>query len=121
MVSYEVSLGFIILSVVLCAGSTNLYDIVVHQTTLLTWHCWFLWPQCVLFGISAIAETNRAPFDLPEAEAELVAGYFMDYSALTFALFFLAEYSAMLLMATIINLLFLGGWHSPIPGFDTSL
>ena len=116
MISYEVSLGFIILSVVLCSGSTHLYSITAHQDSFRVWHCWFLWPQCVLFRISALAETNRAPFDLPEAEAELVAGYFLDFSSMAFALFFLGEYSAMLSIAVLTIILFWGGWQSPFSG-----
>jgi len=95
MISYEVSIGFIIISVLLCVGSTNLYQIILHQDSLLFWHGLYLWPQFLLFFFSAVAETNRAPFDLAEAEAELVAGYFVEYSGMAFALFFLGEYSNM--------------------------
>lgn len=95
MISYEVSIGFILISVILCVGSTNLYQIILHQHNFFFWHCWYLWPQFFLFFLSALAETNRAPFDLAEAEAELVAGYFIEYSAMAFALFFLGEYSNM--------------------------
>jgi NADH-quinone oxidoreductase subunit H len=109
MISYEVSIGFILLSVVLCAGSFNISEIVFAQEDV-----WFfapMFPVFLLFVISAFAETNRHPFDLPEAEAELVSGYNVEYSAMGFALFFLGEYSNMLLMSTLISLLFLGGWY----------
>lgn len=114
MLSYEVSIGFILVSVLLCVGSTNLYQIVLHQHTFFFWHCWYLWPQFFLFFVSALAETNRAPFDLAEAEAELVAGYFIEYSAIPFALFFLGEYSNMLVMCTLLSIFFCGGWIAPI-------
>ena len=114
MISYEVSIGFILISVLLCAGSTNLYQIVSHQNMFFYWHCWYLWPQFLLFFFSALAETNRAPFDLAEAEAELVAGYFIEYSAMAFALFFLGEYSNMLVMCSLMVIFFCGGWFSPI-------
>lgn len=118
MISYEVSIGFILISVLLCVGSANLFQIVDHQDSLLYWHCWYLWPQFFLFFFSALAETNRAPFDLAEAEAELVAGYFIEYSAMTFALFFLGEYSNMLIMCSLLTIFFCGGWFSPIPFLD---
>nr|YP_010455077.1 NADH dehydrogenase subunit 1 [Vischeria punctata]AML60715.1 NADH dehydrogenase subunit 1 [Vischeria sp. CAUP Q 202]UUA03913.1 NADH dehydrogenase subunit 1 [Vischeria punctata] len=108
MVSYEVSLGFILVCVVLCAGSFNLTSIVLAQQ-----HVWYYlphFPVFVLFFISALAETNRHPFDLPEAEAELVSGYNVEYSAMGFALFFLGEYANMLLMSALTTILFLGGW-----------
>nr|YP_009579062.1 NADH dehydrogenase subunit 1 [Vischeria stellata]QBK36829.1 NADH dehydrogenase subunit 1 [Vischeria stellata] len=108
MVSYEVSLGFILVCVVLCAGSFNLISIVLAQQ-----HVWYYlphFPVFVLFFISALAETNRHPFDLPEAEAELVSGYNVEYSAMGFALFFLGEYANMLLMSALTTILFLGGW-----------
>ncbi len=112
MVSYEVSIGFIIVSVLLCVGSLNLSDIVQAQKTV-----WFVIPHLpmfIIFFISALAETNRAPFDLPEAEAELVSGYNVEYSSMPFALFFLGEYANMILMSAIGSLLFLGGWLPPI-------
>lgn len=118
MISYEVSIGFILISVLLCVGSANLHQIINHQHTLCYWHCWYLWPQFLLFFISALAETNRAPFDLAEAEAELVAGYFVEYSAMAFALFFLGEYSNMLIMCSLSALFFCGGWFSPIEFFQ---
>jgi NADH-quinone oxidoreductase subunit H len=112
MVSYEVSIGLIIISVLLCAGSLNLSTIVLAQKDI--WYCVPLFPLLVMFFISVLAETNRAPFDLPEAEAELVAGYNVEYSAMGFALFFLGEYSNMILMSGLTALLFLGGWLAPI-------
>ncbi len=123
MVSYEVSIGFVIVCVLLCVGSLNLQDIVIAQKS-----CWFfipLFPMFVVFVISALAETNRAPFDLPEDESALVAGYFTEYSAMLFAMFFLGEYSAMILMSSLGTILFLGGWLPPfdneffniVPGF----
>ncbi|MGF1624490.1 MAG: NADH-quinone oxidoreductase subunit NuoH [Alphaproteobacteria bacterium] len=108
MVSYEVSIGFVIISVLLCVGSLNLSDIVRAQEGL--WFCIPLLPMFVVFVISALAETNRAPFDLPEAEAELVSGYNVEYSAFPFALFFLGEYANMILMSGMTTVLFLGGW-----------
>lgn len=108
MISYEISIGFIVLTTVLCAGSFNLSNIVLAQTK--TYFIIPLFPMFILFYISMLAETNRHPFDLPEAEAELVSGYNVEYSAMTFALFFLAEYSNMLLMSSFSAILFLGGW-----------
>ena len=108
MISYEISIGFIILTTILCAGSFNLSTIVLSQTKI--YYIIPLFPMFILFYISMLAETNRHPFDLPEAEAELVSGYNVEYSAMTFALFFLAEYSNMLLMSTLSSILFLGGW-----------
>jgi NADH-quinone oxidoreductase subunit H len=108
MVSYEVALGFVIVSVALCAGSFRLTEIVNAQESM--WFCVPLFPLFIVFFISALAETNRHPFDLPEAEAELVSGYNVEYSAMGFALFFLGEYANMLLMSVLTSLLFLGGW-----------
>lgn len=108
MISYEISIGFIVLTTVLCAGSFNLSTIILAQTK--TYYIIPLFPMFIIFYISMLAETNRHPFDLPEAEAELVSGYNVEYSAMTFALFFLAEYSNMLLMSTFAAILFLGGW-----------
>ena len=108
MISYEVSIGFIIINVCICVGSFNLSDIVLAQKN--SWFIIPLFPMFVLFYISMLAETNRHPFDLPEAEAELVSGYNVEYSAMTFALFFLGEYANMLLMSTFSAVLFLGGW-----------
>jgi len=113
MISYEVSLGLLILPVILLAGSLNLSEIVAAQERTV-WFVFPLLPCAIMFFISMLAETNRAPFDLPEAEAELVAGYNVEYSSIIFAMFFLGEYSNMLLMATVIVLLFFGGWLSPI-------
>lgn len=112
MVSYEVSMGFVIITVLLCVGSLNLTDIVLAQKTV--WFCIPLLPMFVIFFISTLAETNRAPFDLPEGESELVAGYFVEYSAMTFALFFLGEYANMILMSGMTVILFMGGWLPPL-------
>ncbi len=111
MVSYEISIGFVIITVLLCAGSLNLSRIVEAQEGL--WFAIPLLPMFVVFFVSALAETNRAPFDLPEAEAELVAGYNVEYSSMTFALFFLGEYANMILMSAMTTILFLGGWLPP--------
>ena len=113
MVSYEVSIGFIIICIVLCVGSFNLTEIVIAQKNI--WFCIPLFPVFIMFFISALAETNRHPFDLPEAEAELVSGYNVEYSAMGFALFFLGEYANMLLMSCLTTILFFGGW---LPLFD---
>jgi len=113
MVSYEVSMGFVIVTVLLCAGSLNLTDIVRAQE-----HVWFfipLFPMFIVFFISTLAETNRAPFDLPEGESEIVGGFHVEYGAMTFGLFFLGEYANMILMSAMTSILFLGGWLSPIP------
>ena len=112
MVSYEVSIGFVIITGVLCVGSLNLNDVIEAQRGL--WFCIPLLPMFVIFFVSGLAETNRAPFDLPEAEAELVSGYNVEYSSMTFALFFLGEYANMILMSAMTVILFLGGWLSPI-------
>jgi NADH-quinone oxidoreductase subunit H len=112
MVSYEISIGFVIISVLLCVGSLNLSDIVRAQEKV--WFALPLLPMFIIFFISALAETNRAPFDLPEAEAELVAGYNVEYSAMAFALFFLGEYANMILMSGMTSVLFLGGWLPPV-------
>ena len=111
MISYEISIGFVIVCVIICSGSFNLSEIVFAQKAV-----WFfipLFPMFLIFIISALAETNRHPFDLPEAEAELVSGYNVEYSAMGFALFFLGEYANMLLMGSVISIFFLGGWSSP--------
>jgi len=109
MISYEVSMGITIVSVILLAGSLNLNDIVIAQKNL--WYFIPLFPMFLIFFICALAETNRHPFDLPEAEAELVSGYNVEYSAMSFALFFLAEYSNIILMCSMTVILFLGGWY----------
>ena len=108
MISYEISIGFIILNISVCSGSLNLSQIVLSQSEI--WLIIPLFPLFVMFYISMLAETNRHPFDLPEAEAELVSGYNVEYSSMTFALFFLGEYSNMLLMSALSSILFLGGW-----------
>jgi NADH-quinone oxidoreductase subunit H len=115
MVSYEVSMGFVIITVLLYVGSLNLSAIVEAQSGgFWNWHFFgLLFPMFVVFFISTLAETNRAPFDLPEAEAELVSGYNVEYSSMTFAMFFLGEYANMILMCGMTSLLFLGGWMSP--------
>ena len=123
MVSYEVSIGFVIITVLLCAGSLNLTKIVEAQTTV--WFAIPLLPMFIIFFISALAETNRLPFDLPEDEATLVAGFTTEYSSASFMLFFLGEYANMILMSAMTTILFLGGWLPPfdiapfnyIPGF----
>ncbi len=112
MVSYEVSIGVIIINVLLCVGSLNLTDIVLAQQNI--WFIFPLFPMFVIFFISALAETNRPPFDLPEAEAELVAGYQTEYSGMMYAMFWLGEYANILLMCALGSILFLGGWLSPI-------
>ncbi|WP_075521595.1 NADH-quinone oxidoreductase subunit NuoH [Candidatus Pelagibacter communis] len=112
MVSYEVSIGIIIINVLLCVGSLNLSDIVRAQENV--WYIIPLFPMFVIFFISALAETNRPPFDLPEAEAELVAGYQTEYSGMMYAMFWLGEYANILLMCALGSILFLGGWLSPI-------
>ena len=112
MVSYEVSIGVIIINVLLCVGSLNLTDIVMAQSKM--WFIFPLFPMFVIFFISALAETNRPPFDLPEAEAELVAGYQTEYSGMMYAMFWLGEYANILLMCAMGSILFLGGWLSPI-------
>ena len=119
MVSYEVSIGFVMVCVLLCVGSLNLNDIVLAQRTV--WFCVPLFPMFIVFFISALAETNRAPFDLPEGESEIVAGFFVEYSALSFGLFFLGEYANMILMSAMTSILFLGGWLSPLPFFPFTL
>lgn len=113
MVSYEVSMGLVIITVLLCVGSLNLSHIIDAQRGM--WFAIPLFPMFIVFFISTLAETNRAPFDLPEGESELVAGYFVEYSSMSFALFFLGEYANMILMSAMTALLFLGGW---LPPFD---
>ena len=123
MVSYEVSIGLVIVCVLVCVGSLNLHDIVIAQDSV--WFIFPLFPMFIVFLISALAETNRAPFDLPEDEATLVAGFTTEYSSASFMLFFLAEYASMILMSAMTTILFLGGWLPPfdiapfnyIPGF----
>ena len=119
MISYEISIGFIVLSIAVCVGSLNLSKIVLAQKEV--WLLIPLFPLFVMFYISMLAETNRHPFDLPEAEAELVSGYNVEYSAMTFALFFLGEYSNMLLMCALSSVLFFGGWLPPFDIFPLTL
>lgn len=117
MVSYEVSMGFVIVTVLLCAGSLNLTDIVLAQDRgwgLLNWYFLPLFPMFVIFFVSILAETNRAPFDLPEGESEIVGGFHVEYGAMTFGLFFLGEYANMILMSALTAILFLGGWLPPV-------
>ena len=123
MISYEVSIGLIIISVLITSGSLNLSEIVMKQENM--WYVIPHFPMFIIFFISTLAETNRAPFDLPEAESELVAGYNVEYSSMSFGLFFLGEYGNMILMSSMSTILFLGGWLPPldinffqnIPGF----
>jgi len=118
MVSYEVSIGFVIITVLLCAGSLNLNDIVKAQDTeygLFGWYWLPLFPMFIIFFISALAETNRPPFDLVEAESELVAGFMVEYSSTPYMMFMLGEYVAIVTMCALTTILFLGGWLSPIP------
>ena len=119
MVSYEVSIGVIIINVLLCVGSLNLNDIVLAQKNI--WFVIPLFPMFVIFFISALAETNRPPFDLPEAEAELVAGYQTEYSGMMYAMFWLGEYANILLMCAMGSILFLGGWLSPLEMYPFNL
>ena len=119
MVSYEVSIGIIIINVLVCVGSLNLSDIVLAQEKI--WFIIPLFPMFVIFFISALAETNRPPFDLPEAEAELVAGYQTEYSGMMYAMFWLGEYANILLMCAMGSILFLGGWLSPIDIYPLNL
>lgn len=119
MVSYELPMGFVLVTVILCVGSANLTEIVLAQENV--WLVFPLFPLAIMFFICCLAETNRHPFDLPEAEAELVSGYNVEYSAMGFALFFLGEYANMLFMSALTSILFLGGWYAPfyltaIPG-----
>jgi NADH-quinone oxidoreductase subunit H len=115
MVSYEVAIGFVLVSVLLCAGSLNLGEIVAAQARVPVWHAyaWPMLPMFVIFFISGLAETNRAPFDVVEGESEIVAGYFVEYSAMAFALFYLGEYGNMILTSAMTSVLFLGGWLAP--------
>ncbi len=120
MVSYEVSMGFVIVTVLICAGSLNLTDVVQAQGHywfgfIPAWYCIPLFPMFIVFFISALAETNCSPFDLPEGESEIVAGFFVEYSSMSFALFFLGEYANMILMSAMTSILFLGGWLPLLP------
>ena len=113
MVSYEVSIGFVIVTVLLCAGSLNLTEIVRAQTTI--WFVVPLFPMAIVYFISALAETNRAPFDVAEGESEIVAGFMVEYSGISWALFFLGEYANMILQSAMVTILFLGGWLPIVP------
>jgi len=117
MVSYEICIGLILVPIVICSGTLNLSEIVFVQSYK-GWFCFPLFPLVVIFCISVLAETNRAPFDLPEAEAELVAGFNVEYSSMGFALFFLGEYCSMLLMASLVVIFFFGGWLAPFTSFN---
>ena len=119
MVSYEVSMGLVIINVLLCVGSLNLSAIIEAQRDM--WFALPLFPMFIVFFISTLAETNRAPFDLPEGESELVAGYFVEYSSMSFALFFLGEYANMILMSAMTVVLFMGGWLPPVDIFPLNL
>ncbi|HWX13745.1 MAG TPA: NADH-quinone oxidoreductase subunit NuoH [Methylocella sp.] len=124
MISYEVSIGFVFITVLLCAGSLNLGDIVAAQDTrfgLLGWYWLPLFPMFAIFFISALAETNRPPFDLVEAESELVAGFMVEYSSTPYMLFMLAEYVNIITMSALTTVLFLGGWLSPLPFFPLTM
>ena len=119
MVSYEVSIGFVLVTVLVWVGSLNLSDIVTAQAGgFWNWYIWPFFPMFVIFFISALAETNRPPFDLPEAEAELVAGYQVEYSSMAFGLFWLGEYGNILLMCALCAVIFFGGWQAPFPALD---
>jgi NADH-quinone oxidoreductase subunit H len=115
IVSYEIAMGFTLVGVLMCANSLNLGDIVVAQEGGISqWYCWPLFPLFVIYFISAVAETNRAPFDVAEGESEIVAGFHVEYSGMAFALFFLAEYANMILVSILAVIMFLGGWLSPV-------
>jgi NADH-quinone oxidoreductase subunit H len=118
MVAYEIAMGFALVGVLMAAGSLNLGDIVRIQTGgMLAWNWFWLFPLFVVYFISGIAETNRAPFDVAEGESEIVAGFHVEYSGIAFALFFLAEYANMILIAALTSVFFLGGWLSPVEGY----
>ena len=123
IVSYELAMGFALVTVLMAAGSLNLREIVLAQSGGITdWYMWPLFPMFIVYFISGVAETNRAPFDVAEGESEIVAGFHVEYSGMTFAVFFLAEYANMILIAVLTALMFLGGWMSPIGAFaDTPI
>lgn len=122
VISYEIAMGFGLVGVIMAAGSLNLQQIVLQQSGGIGhWFIWPLFPLFLVYWISAVAETNRAPFDLAEGESEIVAGFHVEYSGISFAVFFLAEYASMLLMAVLVSLFFLGGWLSPIPGIPSGI
>jgi NADH-quinone oxidoreductase subunit H len=115
VISYEIAMGFALVGVILASGTLNLQSIVLHQSGGLGhWFIWPLFPLFLVYWISAVAETNRAPFDLSEGESEIVAGFHVEYAGITFAIFFLAEYASMLLMSVLVSVFFLGGWLSPV-------
>ncbi len=115
IVSYEIAMGFTLVGVLMCANSLNLGDIVMAQSGGISqWYCWPLFPLFIIYFISAVAETNRAPFDVAEGESEIVAGFHVEYSGMAFALFFLAEYANMILVSILAVIMFLGGWLSPV-------
>jgi NADH-quinone oxidoreductase subunit H len=119
ILAYELAMGFAIIGVIMLAGSMNLTDIVLHQSGgIHAWHCWTLFPLMVIYFISAIAETNRLPFDVAEGESELVAGFHVEYSGVLFAMFFMAEYANMILVSLLTVLMFFGGWLSPFEGIS---
>ena len=114
IVSYEIAMGFTLVGVLMCANSLNLGEIVMaQQGGISQWYCWPLFPLFIIYFISAVAETNRAPFDVAEGESEIVAGFHVEYSGMAFALFFLAEYANMILVSILAVIMFLGGWMSP--------
>lgn len=116
IVSYEIAMGFALVGVLMAAQSLNLVEIVQGQSgSILQWYCWPLLPLFVVYLIAGVAETNRAPFDVAEGESEIVAGFHVEYSGMAFAVFFLAEYANMILIATLTTIMFLGGWQSPLP------
>jgi NADH-quinone oxidoreductase subunit H len=118
MVAYEIAMGFALVGVIMAAGTLNLGDIVKHQAGgALAWNWFWLFPLFVVYFISGVAETNRAPFDVAEGESEIVAGFHVEYSGIAFALFFLAEYANMILASFLVSILFLGGWLSPFQGW----
>ena len=123
IVSYELAMGFALVTVLMAAGSLNLREIVLAQSGGITgWYMWPLFPMFIVYFISGVAETNRAPFDVAEGESEIVAGFHVEYSGMTFAVFFLAEYANMILIAMLTALMFLGGWMSPVGAFaDTPI
>ena len=117
MVSYEIAMGFALVGVLMAAGSLNLQDIVLRQQgNIIQWYLWPLLPLFLVYFISGVAETNRAPFDVAEGESEIVAGFHVEYAGMTFALFFLAEYANMILIAALTSIMFMGGWLSPFEG-----
>jgi NADH-quinone oxidoreductase subunit H len=117
IVAYEIAMGFALVGVIMASGSLNLGTIVEKQHgAFLAWNWFWLFPLFIVYFISAVAETNRAPFDLPEGESELVGGFNVEYSSMAFALFFLAEYANMILVAALISVFFMGGWLSPLDG-----